>query len=331
MILFEEPTYEGLVKYLTIGQPSVGLFSDEGGRFLKSYSMSKDNNGKTTAGLSGLWDGKAITRMRSGDGSTLIFGKRVSMHLMIQEVFLADLISDQMMVGQGFLSRCLFSFPASTAGTRFYVEEDLSRDQSMQQYWLRIKLLMDREMPLGEPPRHTELTPPVLQLSEEAKKTWMSYYNEIEGQLGEGKRLALIRDLGSKAPEHVGRLAVTLSMIENPDTCEIGVEYVERGIFLMEYYLTERLRLHGYLSVPPDTLTACKVLEWCWRRQETKGTDLIPLSVLNQYGPNEIRAAAKARKVLKVLEESGWAIPCPGAEIDGKKYKEVWKIVKSEA
>ncbi|HAB99099.1 MAG TPA: hypothetical protein DCE71_04685 [Parachlamydiales bacterium] len=330
MILFEEPTYEGLVKYLMTGQPSVGLFSDEGGRFLKSYSMSKDNNGKTTAGLSGLWDGKVITRMRSGDGSTLIFGKRVSMHIMIQEVFLADLISDQMIVGQGFLSRCLFSFPSSTIGSRFYVEEDLNRDPSMQQYWLRIKLLMNRKMPLGEAPHHTELTPPVLRLSKEAKKTWISYYNEIEGRLGEEKRLALIRDLGSKAPEHVGRLAATLSMIENPDTREIEVKYIERGILLMEYYLNERLRLHGYLSVPQDILTACKVLEWCWRRQETKGTDLIPLSVLTQYGPNEIRAAAKARKVFKTLEDHGWAISCPDTEVDGKKYKEVWKVLESE-
>ena len=35
LVLVEEPTYEGIVKYLAIGQPSVGLFSDEGGRFLE--------------------------------------------------------------------------------------------------------------------------------------------------------------------------------------------------------------------------------------------------------------------------------------------------------
>lgn len=29
LILVEEPTYEGIVKYLAIGQPSIGLFSDE--------------------------------------------------------------------------------------------------------------------------------------------------------------------------------------------------------------------------------------------------------------------------------------------------------------
>ncbi len=34
ILLFQEPTYEGLVKYLETDQPSVGLFSDEGAGFL---------------------------------------------------------------------------------------------------------------------------------------------------------------------------------------------------------------------------------------------------------------------------------------------------------
>lgn len=54
------------------------------------------------------------------------------------------------------------------------------------------------------------------------------------------------------------------------------------------------------------------------------------MSVLTQYGPNEIRAAAKARKVFKTLEDHGWAISCPDTEVDGKKYKEVWKVLESE-
>jgi hypothetical protein len=64
MLLCEEPTYEGLVKLLAVGQPSVGLFTDEGGRFIGGYGMSSDNMLKTAAGLSVLWDGKAIDRVR---------------------------------------------------------------------------------------------------------------------------------------------------------------------------------------------------------------------------------------------------------------------------
>lgn len=66
IIIIEEPTYEGLVKYLEHGQPSVGIFSDEGGRFLGGNAMSKENMLKTLAGLSSLWDAKKdkpITRI----------------------------------------------------------------------------------------------------------------------------------------------------------------------------------------------------------------------------------------------------------------------------
>lgn len=47
LTLVEEPTYEGIVKYLDIGQPSIGLFSDEGGRFFGGHAMSRDNQIKT--------------------------------------------------------------------------------------------------------------------------------------------------------------------------------------------------------------------------------------------------------------------------------------------
>lgn len=65
-----EPTLEGLVKLYLTGQPSLGLFSDEGGGFLGGYAMNSDNRLKTVAGLSGLWGGDALDRVRaSASGS----------------------------------------------------------------------------------------------------------------------------------------------------------------------------------------------------------------------------------------------------------------------
>ena len=73
----EEPTYEGLVKALDTGWPSMGIFSDEGGRFLGGHGMNSENQLKTISGLSKMWDGKAITRTRAGDGSHKIYGRRL--------------------------------------------------------------------------------------------------------------------------------------------------------------------------------------------------------------------------------------------------------------
>jgi len=55
-VLLEEPTYEGLIKVLQNGHPSVGLFTDEGGRFVGGHAMNSENALKTASGMSSLWD-----------------------------------------------------------------------------------------------------------------------------------------------------------------------------------------------------------------------------------------------------------------------------------
>jgi hypothetical protein len=41
-----EPTYEGLTRKFAEGQPSLGIFSDEGGQFLGGHAMNSDNRHK---------------------------------------------------------------------------------------------------------------------------------------------------------------------------------------------------------------------------------------------------------------------------------------------
>ena len=64
-----EPTYEGLTRLFAEGQPSLGLFSDEGGQFLGGFAMGKDNRQKTLTALNSLWGGGPIKRTRQGDGA----------------------------------------------------------------------------------------------------------------------------------------------------------------------------------------------------------------------------------------------------------------------
>jgi len=78
MLTCPEPTFEGLCKLLAIGWPSVGIFATEGGQFIGGHGMSDDNKLKTAAGLSDIWDGKPIRRVRSGDGSTILPGRRLT-------------------------------------------------------------------------------------------------------------------------------------------------------------------------------------------------------------------------------------------------------------
>ena len=79
-----EPTYEGMCKYLAIGQPSIGIFSSEGGQFIGGHSMREEAKLLTAAGFSAAWDGEPIKRVRSGDGTMVLPGRRVAIHLMAE-------------------------------------------------------------------------------------------------------------------------------------------------------------------------------------------------------------------------------------------------------
>lgn len=58
------------------------------------------------------------------------------------------------------------------------------------------------------------------------------------------------------------------------------------------------------------------------------GKPLVGISHVYQRGPNSIRTKAKARAAIDVLEEHGWLHPVTdGAEIDGKRHRDAWRIV----
>lgn len=326
LLLAEEPTYEGIVKYFADnGQPSIGLFSDEGGRFFGGHAMQQENRLKTISGLCSILDGKPITRLRSGDGDILLYGRRLSLHLMVQEPIMSELMDNALFDLQGFLPRCLIAFPPTTAGQRPYVEENLEKDSRIQAYWQAINQLFDRPFPIGLPPSPAnELKPRSLLLTTEAKKVWIQFHNDIDKDLAEGKRFYMIRRFAAKAAEHVLRLSGVMTLVDNPNASEIDLPCLERGIQLIKYYLEERLRIHGFVSINPNLSCAASLLKWLWRENYTQ----IGLSTIYQYGPLSlgIRNAERARSVMAILTAHGWIVPTQNTVIDGKKHKEAWMI-----
>ena len=115
-----EPTYEGLTRLFVQGQPSLGIFSDEGGQFLGGFAMSSDNRQKTLAALNDLWQGNPIRRTRQGDGSFTLYGRRLAVHLMVQPGVARSFMADPMAADTGFLPRFLICEPPSTIGTRLH-------------------------------------------------------------------------------------------------------------------------------------------------------------------------------------------------------------------
>ena len=72
ILLLEEPTIEGLAKLLLVGQPSVGVFSAEGGEFVGGHAMKDDAKLRSAAGLSKLGRRSMEARTRKQTARTLL-------------------------------------------------------------------------------------------------------------------------------------------------------------------------------------------------------------------------------------------------------------------
>ncbi len=115
-----DPTIQGSARKFAEGQPSLGIFSDEAGQFLGGYAMKSENKQHTLAALNDAWQGNPIRRTLGGKGSSVLYGRRLSAHLMIQPIVARIFMSDRLAGDTGSLPRFLICEPASTIGTRFH-------------------------------------------------------------------------------------------------------------------------------------------------------------------------------------------------------------------
>ncbi len=325
MLTCPEPTFEGLTRLLAGGQPSMGIFSGEGGQFLGGHGMNQDNRLKTAAAMSGLWDGEPIRRVRQGDGSMILPGRRVSMHLMVQPGVAARLFTSRELADQGLLSRVLPVAPHPTSGTRFWKEPSPEGDLALKRFGARILDILEAFLPMKEG-KENELDPNVLPLSAEARELWIKFVNHVELHLGPDGDLRNISGLANKLPEHAARIAGVIALVDDLNRAEVSACHMERGIVLALYYAAEALRLFEVGQVDHQLAIAQRLLDWLGR---SWGEDLVSLPDIYQHGLNSIPDQKTARRIVGVLEDHGWLFPVEGgAVVKGQRRREVWRIVK---
>lgn len=327
IMLTSEPTYEGLVKLLADGWPSVGLVSNEGGSFLGGHALSQDHRLRTLSGLSELWDGQAIDRVRAGDGATLLYNRRAALHLMAQPVVARSLLADPLAQGLGFLARMLVTEPLSTAGGRWYVSESVLDTPEYQAYAARLTRAFEivEQVVLNDPEaRKQGLSLKNIPLTPEAKKLWTNFYNHVERNLN--GELLQIRAFASKLAEHALRLAGVLALFENPEATSIGKDAMEQGIALAEFYGAESFRLVGGYRIPRPLALAAEVLNWLLEHCKAKNRRVFHLAEVYRLGPPAVRSARAAREVIRILEEHGYLAHRPNIEVDGKPRKDAWEV-----
>ncbi len=302
IILCEEPSYEGLVHMLNIGQPNMGLFSDEGGRMIGGYGLNEENILKTVCGLSNLWDGKPITRVRKGDESLVLHGRRLAAHLLMQGVVFEKIQANRIFTEQGFLSRCLVARPCSLVGNREYQEENPFIDPAISKYFGVADALLDRPHSKREGSR-SELTPRRLILSSKAKSLWKELQKNTEVEMKPDGKYRSIVGLANKMPDMCLRIAGTLAFFEYPELCEIPIAILERALTLATWYLDEAVRIFEIGESDREMDSIQKKLDWM-QEQAKKGINEFPASLLCQRAPRP-RSAKAVKKAMKIMEDYG--------------------------
>lgn len=317
--IVEEPTYEGLVRMYTLGNPSLALFSDEGGQFLGGHAMNSENRQKTSAALNKLWNGKPITRTRQGDGNFTLYGRRFSAHLMVQPTVFTSFVSDPMVVEIGLVPRFLTVWPRSLMGSRLY------REPTLDQAPLAAYAAIVRERFEAEPIMDggtRALEPLNLALTDHGKAMLIEFYNEVELKLARFEPYYELTGTASKAAEQAVRIAGVLAVYENLEVTRLPNHCVECGIKLARYYLEEARRISEIVPIDQVYSAAINLSNYLKEKRIAEFSQELVL----QNGPPASRRASEAKKVMTILEDHGHVERLPvGAFVDGKNRKDAWR------
>ena len=333
LILFSDPTIEGIHGLFLNGTPSKYLCADEGGQVSGGHSMTTEKKTYTATTFSKWWDGAPIDRVRGGDGSSVLYGRRLSMHLMMQDKIAAEFFNDEVMRNQGLMSRFLIAYPESLTGHRHYQAYNVSDSLEMIRFYEQVQKIIETPFPLRMDENTdlatNELDQKTIYLEDDAKRAWVAAYESIEIESGKGCLFESIEGFAGKAANHIIRLAGIMAMFDDINRKSISKEYIDNAVVLMEYYLNERLRLTK-IAEPNIELEQAKILlKWI----QEKGLKVVTLPDVYQNGPSRFRNKKQAESTIIILVNHCWLTEIEGggiSEISGKKSNNIWRVNHAE-
>lgn len=235
-------TIEGLTKQLR-HQSVIGLFSPDGADVLGGHSLQAERRAAGISWYLRAWSGETLDNLTSGDGLTVVSGRRLTMHLLVQPVVLQTLMADPLAQGQGLIARCLIAAPDSLAGSRLFKLPTAQDEQRIAALHQRISELLAQPLPTHPDGDGIELKPRRIALDEQATALWIAFHDEVERRQGPGMDLAGVRPWASKAAEQAARIAAILAVLE--DSSEVQAQHMVCGMKVTSFYLTEHVRMMG--------------------------------------------------------------------------------------
>ncbi|MEO1798635.1 MAG: DUF3987 domain-containing protein, partial [Pseudomonadota bacterium] len=326
--LLSDPTYEGVLRHLETGDPSVALLADEGAQFFGGPAMGRENQLKTAAGLSKFWDAAPINRTRAGSEQMTFRNRRMALHLMIQPGVAESVLGDDALLDQGLLCRTLIAHPPSRIGQRLIeVSPEEAERRALAQaelaaFQLRIAALLRIHGPRQDF-APLELNPRVLHLSQDARALLVQFANAIEQQQAAGGNLSHITGFALKAAEQAARVAGVLTALQDHEAESVSLDAMQSSVSMVGWHLTEAQRLLDNGEVSKDMRDAQCLLDWLRLHRSD-----VPFNRrdLTRNGPSKIRGTDRIKKLLSVLEEHRHVRRSSAAQVNGTRTSEAYEL-----
>ncbi|AWB26205.1 DUF3987 domain-containing protein (plasmid) [Methylobacterium currus] len=332
VIRAKEPNLEGLLNVLNQGRAAIGIFTSEGGQFLGGHGMTAETKTRTVTGLSELWDAGSAQRIRAKE-TLFLNGRRLGISLAAQPQIASGLLGDELAKDQGFVGRFLVTMPESTIGKRVIRPTEPAADGRLAEFHHQCRRLLSAPLPLREGARN-ELVPPSLGLTPEAWGVWRAFAQSAEDDCKPGGRWVPVRSAALKMAENVARIAGILTLFQDPEALRydpdagISGETMAAACAIGIFYLTEALRLTGHAILDPETRAQNELAEWLNDKYSGK---LIAPNFIQRFGPNHLRSDAETvRRRIAVLVGFGRLEAAGKQEIDGKNYRETYRVLEPE-
>jgi putative DNA primase/helicase len=297
-LLLTDATQEALANHLHSKYPSCAISSAEAGAVFGGHGMGKDSIMRFLSTVNTLWDGNQLSIDRKTSESIVLDGVRLTLGLQAQPQTFAEFAKQGNGIarGIGFTARFLFSFPASTQGTRTFKHRP-AKFPSLERFNERALEILNTPFTLDEGRR---LQPQMMELSPEAFAAWTAYHNQVESSLGADGSLSNVRDVASKNADNAARLAALFEYFETGRTV-VSLDMFERASRVAGWYLHESLRYATDAAIPQELHRAYMLDQWLL----DKRCGSIPRNDILQSGPNVTRQPDALNHALEVLEQYG--------------------------
>lgn len=299
LLTSDDLNMEGLYRLLKEGMASHGIFGTEGGNLFGGIAFQKDNRTRSQAVLCGVWSKGEMRKLRMCEGLSKVRDRRVCMCIMVQPCIAEKLVADREMVGQGFLPRCLLTWPAPIG--RDVVDIDVAELPEMQEFYQECRTLLDMKPPENDK-AGKGLQLKDMMLTGECFDMYRAFYRELEKEILPGRKYEPIRAYARRGAEQATRIAGVLTAAWAPYSNEVHLEAMEAGVRIARWHLDEALRITLSEADPPEVKAAEGLMQWL----VAKGISRTSAPQIEQFGPGALRTKAAVDAAVKTLVDHGW-------------------------